>query len=310
MPSVTLDAHAKVNLALSVGAPTPPLGYHPIASWMAPVSLHDTLRVEPLPAGAQPVYDLAWAPDAPRPSTIDWPPERDLAVRAHRLLELHHANRPGALPARLTLRKRIPVGGGLGGGSADAAAALLALDEAFGLGLGPQLPELGLRLGSDVPFFLDGHHRPPRPALVQGLGQAVERLDFLPGRLCLVLPGFGCPTAEVYRALDAGPARTPPDAARVRSLVDQARRDGLAPPAGIFNDLEAPACAVRPALGQLLAALRGAGLAAMVTGSGSTVICPQASEDQARAALARAALDRAGIDAAVLAVDLARPDGA
>lgn len=305
MPTVTLEAHAKVNLALSVGAPVPPDGYHPIASWMAPITLHDTVRVEPLPAGAQSSYDLAWADDAPRPSPIDWPLERDLAVRAHRLLELACAQRPRSLPARVSVRKRVPVGGGLGGGSADAAAALLALDAAFELGLGlGDLAALGLRLGSDVPFFLDGPHRPPRPALVGGLGEAVERLEHLPGQMCLVLPPFGCPTGEVYRALDAG--RGQPgghaDADRVRALAGGSRRAGRLPDRGLFNDLEAPACAVRPQLGALLAALRGAGVLAMVTGSGSTVICPHAAQGQVRSALAGA-----HGDAAVLAVELAEP---
>ena len=142
MPGVTRLARAKINLALGVGPPDH-TGMHPIATWMHALGpgLADTVTAEP---AAETTLRVAWAPDAPRPTPIDWPPQRDLAARAHRLLE-DLAGRP--LPARLEVAKRIPVGAGLGGGSSDAGAMLLALDEAFGLGLGPaRLRDLAIRL--------------------------------------------------------------------------------------------------------------------------------------------------------------------
>src|SRR6185295_18407432 len=123
-----------VNLALSVGPPLPAgdprAGMHPIASWMHAIDLCDEVWITRLVTGASRL-DIAWADDAPRPSPIDWPSEKDLAFRAHRLLE---GDTGRALPAAIRIAKRIPVGGGLGGGSSDAAATLLALNDLFALG--------------------------------------------------------------------------------------------------------------------------------------------------------------------------------
>src|SRR4051794_7506089 len=110
-------AYAKVNLALSVGPPNPQrgpgAGYHPISSWMHAIDLFDDVEVEPLPPGAKDQYDIRWTPSAPVRSIVDWPLDRDLAVRAHRLIQKHTGRR---LPVSLALTKRIPVGAGLGGG--------------------------------------------------------------------------------------------------------------------------------------------------------------------------------------------------
>src|SRR5262249_32688294 len=154
--------------------------------------------------GSHSRHVVRWASDAPRTSHIDWPIEKDLAVRAHRLLE-QHAGRP--LPLQMTLDKRIPIGGGLGGGSSDAAAMLMAANELFSLGLSPHaLASLSTSLGSDIAFFIDeetmhakggspaggagaaaagtGGAAPhagvgvgaPRAAIVTGLGDHIERI--------------------------------------------------------------------------------------------------------------------------------------
>lgn len=270
--TITRPAHAKVNLVLSVGPAQPPKGYHPIASWMAPVTLADEVEVARLGEGEQSGYTIAWAPDAPRQTPIDWPLEKDLAVRAHRLME-QHAGRP--LPVRMTMRKRIPVGGGLGGGSSDAAAVLLALNELFDLNLAEgALVTLAGLLGSDVAFFVDaatGGGDAPRPALVTGLGERVERVDRVPGHLVLIFPPFGCPTAEVYRAFDtAGKANL--REAQVRAVIDAAVAAHRVIPAALFNDLAAPAQAVAPRLAEVrIAAREVLRTPVHVTGSGSTL---------------------------------------
>ncbi len=281
---LTRRAWAKVNLALSVGPPQPPgspkPGWHPICTWMHAIDLADDLTVE---TAAETRYELAWAADAPRPSAIDWPNERDLAVRAHRLLE-SHAGR--ALPIHLRLAKRIPVGGGLGGGSADAAAVLQAVNALYQLGLlTGTLRTLSQSLGSDVAFFIDQvpADTAPRPAIVSGFGDRVERL---PARradaLLLILPAFGCATPGVYSAYDAAPH--PLRGPEVRALAA-----APGPPTGLFNDLETPAAAVAPALAPLRAAVSAAiGRPLHMTGSGSTLFAITTSRDEARALATRA----------------------
>jgi 4-diphosphocytidyl-2-C-methyl-D-erythritol kinase len=265
MPEVVRAAPAKVNLALSVGpaeaptlgggSPNPRAGWHPIASWMVCLDLHDTVRISPRAAPTAP--RITWEGGRP----VEWPPEKDLAVRAHRALE---ARTGRALPCELTVEKRTPAGGGLGGGSSDAAATLLALREAFGLPFGEDdLSAVAATLGSDVPFFLDPAHR---PALVFGFGESTRRLPYHPGRVTLVIPPFGCSTPDVYRAFDHLPPSGGPDLARVL-------RTAGGTPADWFNDLEPAAEAVEPGLAAIRrAAAQVAGSRAMVTGSGSTVV--------------------------------------
>lgn len=260
--TVARRAPAKLNLALAVGralpAGGPNPGMHPIASWMHAIDLHDDVEVAPLGQGPS-RYSISWAPDALRPTPIDWPIDRDLAVRAHRLLE-RESGRP--LPVSLTLRKRIPVGGGLGGGSSDAAAALLAIRDTFDLHLPPdRLAPLARELGSDVPFFLD-----PAPAIVEGLGERITWVHPQSADAVLIVPGFGCSTADVYRAFDLAPAPS------FRNTEVRRLAAGKLDPAALFNDLTAAAIAVQPALGPLIRKVRSVlPHPVHMSGSGSTL---------------------------------------
>ncbi|MEM9882751.1 MAG: hypothetical protein AAF800_07525 [Planctomycetota bacterium] len=279
--SLSLDAPAKLNLALAVGPPDPddPQSRHPIASWMVALDFADRVTLTALDDDTPSSFDTRSADDAPSPRDIDWPTADDLAFRAHAALETH-LGRP--LPVRLTVEKRVPPGAGLGGGSADAAATLAGLDRLFGLGLGePGLEPLARRLGSDVSFAL-GQPFGRNAATVTGFG---ERLQPLPPRppvhLALVLPTFGCPTAAVYHAFD----RLPPPRPAVSSDDVQAlaAADPL-DPADLFNDLAPAAVAVRPELGDLLDRLtRSLRRPVHVTGSGSAcfVICASAEDADA-----------------------------
>lgn len=280
---IHLPAHAKLNLALSVGAPEGPKGYHPIASWLVAIDLKDDVELRPLPEGTPSRHEVSWAPGAPRPGAIDWPIEKDLGVRAHRLLE-RRAGRE--LPLAMSVRKRIPAGGGLGGGSADAAAVLLGVNMLFELGLSmEELAGLSAELGSDVAFFVD--EMPPRPALVTGLGETVDRLPPIPGggAALLIVPPFGCPTGPVYGAFDRGLASrsgsAKANAHRVRGLIAVAALGGGIDGRELFNDLEGPACEVEPRLGEALRELRaamGESAPVLLTGSGSTMFIPAAPE--------------------------------
>lgn len=276
--SLTISAYAKINLALAVGPPQPPRGYHPIASWFTCIGLCDELELVQTPE-SKTEWALQWAADAPRPSPIDWPIEKDLAVRAHRMLELA-ANRD--LPLKGTLTKRTPVGAGLGGGSADAAAAFVGINELFELGLSRErLRELSTSLGSDIAFFIDDVpiSEAARPALVTGFGETIERLDRVEGWVTLIFPPYGCSTGPVYQAFD----RTGPNSLReadIRALVQTSPEELAHAP--LFNDLATPACAVEPRLDQVLKTLRdGLKCPLHVTGSGSTLFAPARNQRHA-----------------------------
>ncbi len=271
MPALRLRAFAKLNLALAV-APAerdgPRLGWHRICSWMHAIDLHDEVAVEVDRSLTGPTLDARWADDAPvhAGEPVAWPVEKDLAYRAARLL--------GAdAPLRITIRKRIPDGGGLGGGSSDAAAVLRAGEALLGLNLGPaKLRELAMALGSDIAFFIDDAHpsldAPPRPAIVSGFGETIDRLAVPsePIEVTLAIPPFGCATGEVYQAFDGfqpGPLRE----MEVRSLAMQSPRV-----AALFNDLAPAAESVRPELGSLRVAFVEHWEAPVhITGSGSTM---------------------------------------
>lgn len=273
-PTVTRLANAKLNLALAVGRPTPHTdGYHPIASWMVRIDLADDLTVTRLDDDRFSRYAIQWAADAPVRSPIDWSITKDLAVRAHLMLE-HRVGRK--LPVQLRLDKRIPVGGGLGGASADAAAMLIAVNEIHELGLSlDELASVGAQLGSDVPFCLGQH-----PAFVSGLGERIRAAPGVRADVLLVLPDFGCPTGRVYAEFDAAPSPAL-RADEIEAMAAGAHID----PAALFNDLTAPARRVAPRLGHVLEVLGDIsdGLGAHVTGSGSTcfVVCPEGAH-QAR----------------------------
>lgn len=323
--SISLDAPAKLNLALAVSPPVmedgPRRGWHEIASWFAPIDLADTLMLTRLDDDSLSHYAIHWADakserPAPKPTPIDWSITKDLAVRAHLLLE-REAGR--TLPVRLRLEKRIPVGGGLGGGSSDAAAALRGVNALFELGLSPQrLRDLSRELGSDVAFFLDDVTTPsahsvrapsaseglveasPRPAFVSGFGDRIERTPAITGasgsdsgetdaHLVLIFPDFGCATGAVYKAFDAidpstlcPSARFEERARAAKALAERAMLDtGVS--AELFNDLAPAAEAVAPDLRDLREALRRVCETVVhVTGSGSTLFMVARDEEHAR----------------------------
>jgi len=277
--TITLHCPAKVNLALSVGDVNAE-GMHPLASWMVALDFGDRLTVTRVTQGSR--FDLAYDPAAPRPGAIDWPLEKDLAFRAHQLMQQHVGR---ALPVQARLAKMIPTGAGLGGGSSDAAAMMVALDQLFDLHCDPDtLIALSTQLGSDIGFLIATWRGQPS-AIATGLG---EQLDPQPLRepvhLVLIFPPCACPTGQVYRALDAQRAAAagshPPQVQRVRELARQGA--ALAPDAP-FNDLAAPACAVQPQLAEVLQSLRRlAACPVHITGSGAAMFILARDADHAR----------------------------
>ena len=286
--AVRVAAPAKLNLALSVGPPNADR-MHPIASWMVTVDLHDDLDVSRLPEGSLSRYAIEWHPEARRRTPIDWSISKDLAVRAHLAIE-RLVGRP--LPLQLRLRKRIPVGGGLGGGSSDAAAMIRAVDALFDLGLEREATRaIASSLGSDIPFLLEGGS-----AIVEGVGDRIEQLERLPNLYAvLVLPEIACPTGPIYKRFDSLPnPRLDPE--RVRSILA-----ADLPPHAPFNDLAEAAFLEASGLREIHESLSEiADRPAHVSGSGSTlfVLC----DDPLHArALAVAAEDRLGAPAVSVA---------
>lgn len=273
--SLLIHAPAKLNLALSVGPPDAARGgFHPIASWMMTVDLFDELTLVRLEPGVLSRYAIIWHKNAKRRSEINWPLSKDLAVRAHQALERHvvKSGMRGGLPVQMKLEKRIPVGGGLGGGSSNAAAMLRGLNDLFELNLPrEELAEIGRELGSDVPFLVHGGS-----AIVEGLGEQIElHPPHETPRIHAVIafPDAKCATPHVYRLFDErselrGEALLNADA--VRALAQQ--RPPLPRPDSPFNDLAQAAMEAAPRLREDLRSLSDlAERPAHVTGSGSSI---------------------------------------
>ncbi len=254
-------ARAKINLALHVTGQRGD-GYHLLDSLVAFAETGDTVRVEA--AGC-----LSLTIDGPMASGLPVTDD-NLVLRAARLFGVSHG-------AHIHLTKRLPIASGIGGGSADAAAALLALSDLWSLPLPP--PETVLTLGADVPVCLSG-----RPARMQGIGEVVTPLTapLPPAWAVLTNPGVAVSTPAIFRALaqksnsalpeTLGPW---PDLSAFAQFLTAQR-----------NDLAPPACALEPVITDVLTALTaqpGCALARM-SGSGATCFGLFPSEPAANAA--------------------------
>lgn len=262
-------AAAKINLTLAVLGRRPD-GYHLLESVMQTLSLCDVVEVEP-------AAETSLSCDLPGLSCA----EDNLAWRAWALMQQEFALDAGL---KITLHKQIPLGGGLAGGSANAAQVLLAVNELFALKLpAERLLALAARLGADVPFCLFGG-----TALASGIGEQLRRLPPCPElRLVLVNPGFAVDTAAVYQQYDRSPAEAEARAAE-KMLQALQQGDPAAIRASLYNALEAPAVQLFPQLAAIKAELQSLGLAALLCGSGATVLGIAA--DKKRAAIAAEAL--------------------
>ncbi|WP_345711989.1 4-(cytidine 5'-diphospho)-2-C-methyl-D-erythritol kinase, partial [Kineococcus glutinatus] len=274
---MTARAPAKVNLLLSSG-PRRDDGYHELLTVFQALSLADDVTATPAPewgvsvrAAAHPAAGGAGAAGELDVSGVPLD-EGNLALRAALLL----ARETGAgSPVHLSIRKGIPVAGGMAGGSADAAAALVACDALWHTGLGLDgLSELAAGLGSDVPFAVHG-----RTAVGTGRGERlVPVLTTSTWAWVLVLAGHGLSTPAVFAEFDALAAAgaLPPEgdpAERLRAVEAALRAgDPQALGAALSNDLQAAACSLAPAPAGPRAAGRAPGAAgAVVSGSGPTV---------------------------------------
>lgn len=277
---MTVKAFAKINLGLEIVRRRSD-GYHDIRTLFQSISLADELVLEPAPAGV-----ILVEGDDP---AVAWD-GTNLVHRAARMLRDRTGTKKGV---RIRVKKMIPPGKGLGGGSADAAATLLALDEMWGLDLAPEeMAFMARSLGADVPFFLKGGL-----CLGEGIGDLLTLIPDLPPLPCLLLfPSFPISTAKIYGGLGAALTSEGKPSKIMRFL--ESGDFGL-----LENGLEDVIFRSHPELEGLKMSLKDRGaMLSLVSGSGSAVYGLFASREEAREALG----ELRGESEAVLAETLSR----
>jgi len=263
-------APAKLNLFLQVTGRRPD-GFHELQTVFQLIELCDSLDFE--------VRDDGLVKRVAGSAAVA--PEEDLVVRAARLLQRRGAVEHGV---SIAVHKRIPLQGGLGGGSSDAATTLVALNELWGTGLGvDELAALGLQLGADVPVFVRGHS-----AWGEGVGEELVPIDLPQRWFAVIRPPVAVSTAEVFQAPDL--TRNSPKIT-IRGFLQ----------AGGRNDCEPVVTARYPEVRQALDWLGQFGEARM-TGTGSCVFASFVAQDEAARALRGMAGDWQGFVARGLAV--------
>jgi len=256
-------APAKLNLMLRVTGRRAD-GYHLLQTVFRCIDYGDTLRFAVREDGAiTRANEVAGVPEAD-----------DLTLRAARLLQRAASTRLGA---DIALEKRLPLGGGLGGGSSDAATTLIVLNRLWGIDLQrPRLQELALELGADVPVFVFGES-----ALGEGIGEKLIPLALPPAWYLVLFPPVSVATARIFQdsdlKRDSNPIRIPP-------FSDVARG----------NDLEPVVCRHYPEVARHLAWLKQFG-AALMTGSGACVFAEFSTEAEARSVLRQLPMTMRGV---------------
>ena len=272
MSELTVRAPAKINLHLGVGAPRED-GFHPLVTVYQAVGLYDDVTVREASAWGLGVSLPDWMPADAVPTSGE-----NIVDRAADLLAAHHGiERTG----ELHIAKAIPVAGGMAGGSADAAAALVALDRLWEVRTSDDdLLALAAQLGSDVPFALLGG-----TGLGTGRGELVEPVEDRGTWWWVVVPAeIGMPTPQVYRHFDRMFPDAPSEPVPADALLQAiAEGDTWALADALHNDLEAAAIDLRPELGALIEVGEDAGaLRGIVSGSGPTCVFLCGSADHAR----------------------------
>ncbi len=221
--SIFETARAKINLCLDVTEKLPD-GYHGVRGVMQSIDFSDQLEISP---------DLAadkrgWRVE----SNIRYIPSGETNLAARAALLFHSHTGAGPRSGLIKIKKRIPVCGGFGGGSSDAAAVLRALNREFAAGLGrAELERLGERLGSDVPFCVAGG-----TALAEGKGEKLTPLPHLDCYTVVCRPDFSCSTPELFAAIDKMKMRIRPDVPGMVKAVAEGDLQGVA--RRLFNVFE------------------------------------------------------------------------
>ena len=268
-----INSFAKINLALAVLGRRPD-GYHNIETVFQTIDISDELCFRP---SAEISLSCEGLPGVSEKNNIVWKAAVTLAKRT--------GERRGVA---ITLQKKIPSGAGLGGGSGNAAAALMGLRRFWNSDISDaDLHAIALTLGSDVPFFLMGG-----AALGRGRGEVLAALpDFQPKHLVVIFPGVSVSTASAYRALNLGLTFSESDT-RIYNLLGLAENESSWQ-AGIFNDFETAILPVYPEIAEAKNFLeKREATVTLMSGSGSSVFGFFLSEESARAAVS--AVSQAG----------------
>jgi 4-diphosphocytidyl-2-C-methyl-D-erythritol kinase len=249
---ISTPAPAKINLFLRVTGRRAD-GYHELDSLLVPITLCDRVAIA-IRSATLPSISLRC--DTPGLG----PDDENLAVRAARAFMAEFAI---AADARIDLRKAIPAGAGLGGGSSDAGAILRMMAQLYDIDDRDRLASIAVKLGADVPFFLD-----PAPARVRGIGELIEQLDhFTPLEIVIAVPPVTVPTAEVFKHLPRAAWSGPASSAAVDAITS-----GRIDPDHLINDLAGVAKARWPVIAELKTTLAQTGaIAAAMSGSGGAV---------------------------------------
>jgi 4-diphosphocytidyl-2-C-methyl-D-erythritol kinase len=285
---IRVSSAAKVNLTLDILSRRPD-GYHELASIVHTIGLWDHLIIEP---GAEDTFACN-EPGVPQSDNL-------CTKAAQRWIEAAHAQciELDFTKVRITLEKNIPVGAGLGGGSGNAAAVLLALNEYQRRRVAPLLErtvlhEIGVKLGADVPLFLDGGC-----LLMEGIGEKLSSLPELEGWLVILKPDIHGDTGRVYAAWDAQPI-PPVHASETMSAILRNEQEELKlglVAKYLHNDLSEPARQCGIPIREILAALQpgtpdgenevsNKPLGAAMSGSGSACFAVYSKQETAEAAL-------------------------
>ena len=269
--SVSYPAPAKLNLMLRVTGRRAD-GYHLLQTIFRFIDYSDTLRFRVRNDGV-----IARANDIP-----GVPPDTDLCVRAARLLQQVSGT---SLGADIHLEKRLPMGGGLGGGSSDAATTLLALNALWKTALSrQQLIDLSVKLGADVPVFVFGQN-----ALAEGIGEELQPLDLPPAWYVVLCPPVMVPTAAIF----SHPELKRDSKKVILQGFSGARDGGSGVISELQNDLQPLVVKRYPEVARHLAWLSGFG-PALMTGSGACVFAPFDSEQAAQQIFAQRPADMQG----------------
>ena len=270
-----IDAPAKLNLFLEINGKRAD-GYHLLRSIVAPISLCDTLELRRAPSGITTRVIPAGLPDGNDEAMVS--SDHNLVTRAALLLREVTGYRGGAM---IRITKRIPIGGGLGGGSADAAATLVGLNRLWATGLGAsELAALGARLGSDIPVLVHG-----RLAVMTGVGERIHPLPGVTARWWVVVvnPGFPVPTRDIYLRYDKSVLTS--HAKKYKYIVSALQKDDVErASAGLFNALEPTVFTKYPLLAVIAAQLKTAGAqGVLLAGSGASIFAVARDQGYARA---------------------------